>query len=94
GHPRVTCLTRIKGQAPVLEECIAVPYRSERSVACFTVWDNNGDSVQQGCLRVQDISLRDQCKKTVCVVDPMVPRVQNMNFCCCFGDKCNAVYSN
>ncbi|TKR62458.1 hypothetical protein L596_026415 [Steinernema carpocapsae] len=63
--------------------------RYDKGLACFGVW--SGEQAFQGCW-VNPMSSLRQCQKEKCKAKKHSKR--GINFCCCFGNKCNADYSN
>uniref|UniRef100_A0A1I7YDL2 Activin_recp domain-containing protein n=1 Tax=Steinernema glaseri TaxID=37863 RepID=A0A1I7YDL2_9BILA len=60
----------------------------DKGIACYTVWF--GDQSFQGCW-INPMPSLQQCEKRKCRAD--ASSTTGINFCCCFGDQCNAEYS-
>ncbi|GMR61568.1 hypothetical protein PMAYCL1PPCAC_31763, partial [Pristionchus mayeri] len=86
GLPTTECIVSGKNGTATAQVCTMTPGFGPRSVGCFTVWNSAG-IMQQGCYSNQDVSLRTQCQKRVCLADN---RQKGVHLCCCHGPLCNA----
>ncbi|KAK6760233.1 hypothetical protein RB195_021646 [Necator americanus] len=57
----------------------------DMGLACFALWNGEGEIIAQDCWIHQELSL-EQCQKKRCT---HAKGYGSVNFCCCFGHECN-----
>ncbi|GMR58442.1 hypothetical protein PMAYCL1PPCAC_28637 [Pristionchus mayeri] len=85
GRPPISCISRKIGSDEYsIKECRVDDINIE--MGCYSLWSDAG-LVQQGCMSIAEGDRR--CKEEC--ISPAA--FQEMHYCCCTKDGCNALFS-